>query len=352
MNKINLLEDMKKDILSLIEFSEMPEEIKQKLQSYCNVLKDIVARYNSNPENVFEYIDLNFTYVENMLGKLQDDKKDDIASEIIHKCRKMEQSIEEGISDNKQKDIDEFHQIVTGKNVTITDKIIGNFSDYIRDVSSRASNMLEQRGYSDETIYSQIIEIKQLIAKIQSSKEEQEIFECLEQSDKNLLDKVLEKYDAFQQSTITKEENENNGEKDFIESLHVGVPSLEKQRQNSVEFLKKQEHSSENEQEQPISLDTDIIVELLKGLNVDMDKNYTFEMMWEDLNNGYEIHYTYVRNRYLLFKTAQNCYTQKLLSNHSKNAQPRMSMLTLKRVREMFPDMEDVEYKVGVYEEK
>ena len=83
-----------------------------------------------------------------------------------------------------------------------------------------------------------------------------------------------------------------------------------------------------------------------------MDKEYTFEMMWEDLNNGYEIHYTYVRNRYLLFKTAQNCYTQKLLSNNSKNAQPRMSMLTLKRVREMFPDMEDVEYKVGVYEEK
>ncbi len=83
-----------------------------------------------------------------------------------------------------------------------------------------------------------------------------------------------------------------------------------------------------------------------------MDENYTFEMMWEDLNNGYEIHYTYVRNRYLLFKTAQNCYTQKLLSNNSKNAQPRMSMLTLKRVMEMFPDMEDVEYKVGIYEEK
>lgn len=41
-----------------------------------------------------------------------------------------------------------------------------------------------------------------------------------------------------------------------------------------------------------------------------MDKEYTFEMMWEDLNNGYEIHYTYVRNKYLLFKTAQNCYTQ------------------------------------------
>ena len=78
-----------------------------------------------------------------------------------------------------------------------------------------------------------------------------------------------------------------------------------------------------------------------------MDKEYTFEMMWEDLNNGYEIHYTYVRNKHLLFKTAQNCYTQKLLSNHAKNAQPRISMLTLKRVREMFPNMEDIEYHVS-----
>lgn len=76
------------------------------------------------------------------------------------------------------------------------------------------------------------------------------------------------------------------------------------------------------------------------------DEEYTFEMMWEDLNNGYQIYYTYVRNRYLLFKTAPNCYTQKLLSNNKKNPQAKMSMLTLKRVKEMFPYMEDIEFKV------
>jgi len=76
-------------------------------------------------------------------------------------------------------------------------------------------------------------------------------------------------------------------------------------------------------------------------------EKYTFEMMWEDLNNGYQIYYTYVRNRYLLFKTASNCYTQKLLSDHKGNPQPKMSMLTLKRVKEIFPFMEDIEYKVG-----
>ena len=77
-----------------------------------------------------------------------------------------------------------------------------------------------------------------------------------------------------------------------------------------------------------------------------MEKEYTFEMMWEDLNNGYQIYYTFVRNRYLLFKKASNCYTQKLLSYHPKNPQPKMTMLTLKRVKEMFPNMEDIEYKI------
>ena len=76
--------------------------------------------------------------------------------------------------------------------------------------------------------------------------------------------------------------------------------------------------------------------------------NYTFEDMWVDLKNGYQIYYTYVRNRYVLFKTANNCYTQKLLSNDSKNPQPKMSMLTLKRVKELFEHMTDFEYRTGI----
>ncbi len=81
-------------------------------------------------------------------------------------------------------------------------------------------------------------------------------------------------------------------------------------------------------------------------------EDYTFEKMWEDLQNGYLIYYTYVRNKYVLFKTANNCYTQKLLSNDTKNPQPRMSMLTLKRVKEIFPFMEDIEYRIGTSEEQ
>ena len=77
-----------------------------------------------------------------------------------------------------------------------------------------------------------------------------------------------------------------------------------------------------------------------------MDGIYSFERMENELDNGYIIFYTYVRNRYLLFRTAKNCYTQKLITENSKNPHPKTTMLTLKRVKEMFPDMEDIEYKI------
>ena len=80
---------------------------------------------------------------------------------------------------------------------------------------------------------------------------------------------------------------------------------------------------------------------------MDGKEKYTFERFEKELDEGYELYYTYVRNRYMLFKTADNCYTQKLLSTDSKNPQPRHLMLTLKRVKEMFPHMENIEYKVA-----
>lgn len=77
-----------------------------------------------------------------------------------------------------------------------------------------------------------------------------------------------------------------------------------------------------------------------------MDAAYTFEKFEEELEQGYQLYYTYVRNRYVLFKTSDNCYTQKLLTIPEKNPHPIMEMLTKKRIFEMFPFMEKIEYKV------
>lgn len=79
-----------------------------------------------------------------------------------------------------------------------------------------------------------------------------------------------------------------------------------------------------------------------------MEKDYDFERLENELNDGFQVYFTYVNNRYLVFKTTQNCYTQKLISIHDKNPQPRMAMITRKRLKEMFPFMEDIEYKVGI----
>lgn len=81
-----------------------------------------------------------------------------------------------------------------------------------------------------------------------------------------------------------------------------------------------------------------------------MEEKYTFERFDKELDKGFQVYFTYVNNRYLVFKTADNCYTQKLISVHDKNPQPRMAMITKKRLKEIFPFMEDIEYKVGIPE--
>ena len=78
-----------------------------------------------------------------------------------------------------------------------------------------------------------------------------------------------------------------------------------------------------------------------------MEGKYSFERMENELDNGYIIFYTYVRNRYQLFKTSENCYTQQLLTENLKNPLPRLTIITHKRLKEIYPYMEGIEYKTS-----
>lgn len=77
-----------------------------------------------------------------------------------------------------------------------------------------------------------------------------------------------------------------------------------------------------------------------------MDENYKFINFEKDLNNGYQIYLTYVNNRYLVYKTASNCYTQELMEYDEKNPQPRLAVITRKKLKEIFKYATDLEYKV------
>lgn len=79
-----------------------------------------------------------------------------------------------------------------------------------------------------------------------------------------------------------------------------------------------------------------------------MEEKYTFDRFYNELENGFQIYFNFNNNRYLVFKTTENCYTQKLISEHDKNPQPRMLMITKKRLKELFPYMTEIEYKVGI----
>ena len=78
---------------------------------------------------------------------------------------------------------------------------------------------------------------------------------------------------------------------------------------------------------------------------MDIKDGYTFERFWEDLNNGFQIYYTYMDSRYLIYKIAKNCYKNELIESKPKSPHQKNAMLTLKRVKELFDFMEDLEYK-------
>ena len=77
-----------------------------------------------------------------------------------------------------------------------------------------------------------------------------------------------------------------------------------------------------------------------------MDANYKFTNFDKDLDNGYQIYLTFVNNKYLIYKKSDNCYTQELMDYDEKNPQPRISMITYKRLKELFKYSTDLEYKM------
>lgn len=80
-----------------------------------------------------------------------------------------------------------------------------------------------------------------------------------------------------------------------------------------------------------------------------MEEGYSFNRFWKDLDNGLQIYYTYMDRRYLLYKLTKNCYKQELIMDpKEKSPHQKMAMITLKRVKELFPYMEEIEYKTGI----
>mgnify|MGYP001042397565 CR=1 FL=1 len=77
-------------------------------------------------------------------------------------------------------------------------------------------------------------------------------------------------------------------------------------------------------------------------------EDYTFERLWKELNDGYQIYYTYMDRRYVLTKLSKNCYSRELVNHNGKGPHPRSQIVTLKAVKELFDFMEDIEYKVNL----
>ena len=77
-------------------------------------------------------------------------------------------------------------------------------------------------------------------------------------------------------------------------------------------------------------------------------KDYSFEQLWKDLDSGYQIYFTYMDVKYVLSKLKKNCYSKEVVQGKTKSPHPKVQIVTLKTVNELFPFMENIEYKVDI----
>ena len=75
-------------------------------------------------------------------------------------------------------------------------------------------------------------------------------------------------------------------------------------------------------------------------------ENYNLDKMKADLNNGFGLYFNYNNNRYLIHKVSDNCYSQELITIKEKSPHARLNLISEKALKEMFPFMTDIEYKV------
>ncbi len=75
-------------------------------------------------------------------------------------------------------------------------------------------------------------------------------------------------------------------------------------------------------------------------------EDYTLEKMKNDLDNGFGLYFNYNNNYYLIYKVADNCYSQELVTVKEKSPHAKLNLISNKALNEMFPFMKDIEYKV------
>lgn len=119
-------------------------------------------------------------------------------------------------------------------------------------------NIMEYRGHSDDTIEQQKLEIMELEKMIEHVNENDGIYQMLEQSDKQLLNKIIEQYESYKHES----NKEISQKQSFKESLRKGVPDLEQQKENSINFLNQQEEENKHNdsKDKIVRLDDSLII--------------------------------------------------------------------------------------------
>lgn len=262
MKEFEIVEELRRKLIARILYREdKPEDIVNIIREEFKGLQDKYEELCGRNPSISEYIEGKGREVEAYAVE-QNKKKKDLQLEDINyitavinrNADEIKDKEEEKLQDDKNR---KFVENILRNNSAVSKDFLQVFEDSLNNVRVMANRNLGYRQFASKRVEDINEQIKYYIRNMKS-RNEIKICEAFQNSDKELVNDLLEIYDEYMKE---KEKTKNTQREKFTKTIDAGI-SLQEQKEKTEQILKDSEDNTEegkNNKEVQV-LPTDIII--------------------------------------------------------------------------------------------
>lgn len=250
MNKEELIEEFKKNVLSKIQYRDaIPEKVNEIVNNSIQNILEVYERYSCSNLSIEEYIDGTLKKMNAVMETTSDDRRNSQFKQFQYILSRMQKEVENKEEVNPNRDKEEILDVDFDDN-SITIRIMITIEEELQDIRNTQNRILESRGYSYERINQINEEVNKYIYSVMAN--DKKVKEYLELDKDELIDKIIDEYKKYleaekeigEQKEEQTEEKTKDENEDFRDKLDAGI-SLEEQQQFVESFKEKEENEKQ-----------------------------------------------------------------------------------------------------------
>lgn len=260
MDKVEILEDLKRKINNRVESGEIaPIEVDKIIKQCFDKVEQIFEEYNCSSSSISDYIYESYRDTKSGSEKVFEERKENILESVNQKIHRMtDEVIEKNVIEENTHRYSFENMDTEIDNSRDTTKIVDRLVDNLNGIRSHATRVLASRDYSDARIEQIMDDVNSFIHKVED-RQGQEIFEILRADGTETVKEIIEQYESVEKELTTLEneqvkEEQLSNRNAFVNSISVkdkeGM-SFEEQSENAKAFINRVEQEKEKIEEKP-----------------------------------------------------------------------------------------------------